>query len=460
VLDFPSTPSLNQKYPTTPVAGIPQYSWDGEKWTTIGAQISNAAPATNLPLIDATPAVVGVATKYAREDHVHPTDTSRVAKAGDVMTGLLTLSADPTANLHAATKQYADAGAAGVASTAVKTVPQTLTPTERGQARRNIDVLKQNYIINGAMMISQEMGSTAGTINGYFPVDMFRIESVTAGAFSVSQVASPTPGGSPNRIRFTVTSPDISVNTNDFVAIAQRMEGRRVADLRFGSTAAKSIVVQFGCRLPGGTYGVSVINGAGTRGYVAEFSISAPEANTDVLKSVVIPGDQTGTWANDTSIGISLRWTLMCGSDYAAVAGAWAAGTVIGSPNQINFMGTNGAVFELFDVGVYEGTVAPPFQVPDYADELLQCLRYLYYTTGDPVGVANGGLISGGPLWFKVPMRISPTVGATFSVNTGNVGTFTASSISANGVGFYNISNNWTTNAIVSLATFKADARL
>lgn len=36
-------------------------------------------------------------------------DAEKVAKAGDVMTGLLTLSADPTANLHAATKQYVDA---------------------------------------------------------------------------------------------------------------------------------------------------------------------------------------------------------------------------------------------------------------------------------------------------------------------------------------------------------------
>jgi hypothetical protein len=50
------------------------------------------SPAAALPLINATPAVVGTATKYAREDHVHPTDTSRVAKAGDTMTGNLTVT--------------------------------------------------------------------------------------------------------------------------------------------------------------------------------------------------------------------------------------------------------------------------------------------------------------------------------------------------------------------------------
>jgi len=34
--------------------------------------------------------------------------TGFIKKAGDVMTGFLTLHADPTANMHAATKQYVD----------------------------------------------------------------------------------------------------------------------------------------------------------------------------------------------------------------------------------------------------------------------------------------------------------------------------------------------------------------
>ena len=50
-------------------------------------------PATATPLMDGT-AAVGTATKYAREDHVHPSDTTRVAKAGDTMTGTLTLKAN------------------------------------------------------------------------------------------------------------------------------------------------------------------------------------------------------------------------------------------------------------------------------------------------------------------------------------------------------------------------------
>jgi hypothetical protein len=71
-LDFPSSPVTGDKYPVPPIAGIPQYTYDGEKWTTVGAQITTAAPATAIPLVESNPGVVGVSLKWAREDHIHP----------------------------------------------------------------------------------------------------------------------------------------------------------------------------------------------------------------------------------------------------------------------------------------------------------------------------------------------------------------------------------------------------
>jgi len=32
-IDFPASPTVGQKHPTTPVEGVPTYTWDGEKWT-------------------------------------------------------------------------------------------------------------------------------------------------------------------------------------------------------------------------------------------------------------------------------------------------------------------------------------------------------------------------------------------------------------------------------------------
>ena len=107
-IDFPASPVPGQQYPSPPVGVQPVYMWDGEKWTTTGGNIVSAVPGTALPLMDATPAVVGSTTKFAREDHIHPTDTSRVAKAGDTMTGHLVLPTSPAA-ANAVRKDYVDA---------------------------------------------------------------------------------------------------------------------------------------------------------------------------------------------------------------------------------------------------------------------------------------------------------------------------------------------------------------
>jgi hypothetical protein len=66
------------------------------------------AASSTTPAMDGT-AAIGVGTTYARADHVHPSDTSRVAIAGSTMTGLLVLSANPAVALGAAPKQYVDA---------------------------------------------------------------------------------------------------------------------------------------------------------------------------------------------------------------------------------------------------------------------------------------------------------------------------------------------------------------
>lgn len=38
-INFPSSPSVGQKHPVSPVPGLPTYTWDGEKWTTVSSAI-------------------------------------------------------------------------------------------------------------------------------------------------------------------------------------------------------------------------------------------------------------------------------------------------------------------------------------------------------------------------------------------------------------------------------------
>lgn len=271
---------------------------------------------------------------------------------------------------------------------------------------------KRNYVINGAMMVSQRNGTTAGTTSSYYPVDRFAVVFSNSGAISTAQVASLTPAGSPNRLRVTVTSADASVAAGDYLMIDHKIEGYRVADLKLGNAAAKQFIIQFGVKAPAGTYSLTLLNSAANRSYVAEYVISGGEANTDVVKTATFTGDTTGTWLTTNGTGIYLRFGLMAGTTYQQAAGSWGTANAVGSSNQFNFMGTIANVFELFDVGLYEGVVAPPFEVPDFARTELECQRYVRKLIEPPLK----GIISGATNFGRGSMPISPVMRGAPSV--------------------------------------------
>jgi hypothetical protein len=299
----------------------------------------------------------------------------------------------------------AQGGGVGAAGIVIITEYCTLSGTTSA-------VVKKNYIGNGGMQISQENGSTALTTTSTYPVDQFMVAFANAGTQTFQQVASVTPAGSPNRLRVTATVADAAVGATDYLQIYTKMEGLRVADLRLGTASAKTVTLQFGCRGPAGTYCVGLFNGANNRTYISEYTISAGEANTDVVRSVTVPGDITGTWAVDNTTGLGVNWSLMNGSAFQQAAGSWGTvGSAMGTSNQFNFMGTNGNVFELFDVGLYEGTVAPAFQVPDYISELAACQRYYEIATGSYRCNTTSGGVVGTHIPFKAEKRTTtPTM--------------------------------------------------
>jgi len=466
-------------FPTSPAVGTVSgnYTWDGEKWITAGGgadvalrtelQEQDRLVGSAVPLTSAVNAEICKVTLQPGEWELWgnivlaPGGGTTVSKILAFITTVLPPAEPAGSNFGASVLMNYSSSASNDITLAgsrfiTVTVPTVVYLSARvhfavstmgvygylGARRRYVTgglttaVQKKNYIINGAMQISQENPLIAVTANAAYPVDQWMLGFINGGTQTAQQVASLTPAGSPNRLRVTATVADAAVAATDYLYVRQGIEGLRIADLRSGLASAKTITIQFGVKAPAGTYSVNLYNTTAARCYVAEYTIAAGEANTDVVKSVTITLDQTGTWATDNTAGLFVGWTLMCGTTYQQAAGSWVAATKFGSPNQFNFMGTAGNVFELFDVSVTEGTTAPAFVVPDYPTELAACQRY-YYTTYEP-GVVPGTITNvgaeqinitmstaiagahGRSLNWKVKMRAAPVV-VSYSSATGAI---------------------------------------
>jgi hypothetical protein len=88
MLDFPSSPSVGQQFPVTPTAGIPVYQWDGIRWMS-SQNVIGATSSDDAPIVDGI-AAAGIASRWSRGDHVHPTDTRYVPSNNATFTGTVT----------------------------------------------------------------------------------------------------------------------------------------------------------------------------------------------------------------------------------------------------------------------------------------------------------------------------------------------------------------------------------
>ena len=285
----------------------------------------------------------------------------------------------------------------------------------------------RNRIVNGSIQISQERGTALVdvTTGAVYTVDQWQasLSTTPGGTLRAQQVASVTPAGSPFRLRLTAQVADASIAAGDYYAMVHPIEGQMIADARFGTASARQIVIRFGVRSSlAGTFGVRLTNSASNRSYVTTITIAGGEINTDLLRTVVIPGDTSGTWLTDTGIGLSLAITLAAGTTWQGTAGSWQGSNLLATSGQTNFMGTASATFELFDVGLYVDAlaigVAPPFEVPAWDEDLRACQRY--YSLGDNCAYcfpcpSTGGFAYNQRYDFPAPMRVAPVVTTSYT---------------------------------------------
>lgn len=342
--------------------------------------------------------------------HLESTANNRIEYAGSNTVNIYAGGTN-VLSANSSTMNIPVAGSIAIGNSTVNTAINSTGITQNGL---NFKVPK-NYIVNPGMRISQENGTSSGTTTSFYPADMWRSSFSQDGTLTFQQVASPTPGGSPNRIRMTVTSPDTSIGAAQWAALNHTLEGLRTADLQWGTANAVDVVLRFGFKGPAGTYSVAIVNQDNNRSFLREFTISGGEANTDTLQTLTFPGETSGTWDTDNTASLQIIFTFAVGSTYQTTADSWQAGNYIGTASTSNGIGTTSDVFEIFDVGLYADPdstgLAPRFELPHYDTDLKECYRYWYHHGGLYVTNQTGALVycTGGST-LPVVMRSSPSI--------------------------------------------------
>ena len=268
----------------------------------------------------------------------------------------------------------------------------------------------RNRIINGDMRINQRGGTiTSPSGSVAYGIDRWRIVRFndTTGTFTLQQ-SNTAPSDQINSALITVTAAQSSVPATGLYRFEQAIEGVNINDLGWGTASAKAVTISFNVRSSvTGTYGGRVTNGSENRSYVFQFTINS--ANTFETKTITIPGDTTGTWATDNSIGLWLVFDLGSGSSYEGTANAWSASNVCRAAGNARLISTNAATFYVTSVQLEVGSVATPFERRPYGLEYELCRRYRR-----KVGIGfdyDGNIWYGGS--FSIDMRATPSLVST-----------------------------------------------
>ena len=369
--------------------------------------------------------------------------------AADILDGTISSSKLVSANI---------AGDRIAANTLSNTVFQTGS-VESYLRGANLDFGMRNRIINGAMSFDQRNSGAVvtTTTNDLYTLDRYKCGVSQTSKFSVQRDSSSnTAAGFATSLKVTSSS-SYSVTSSDYFVIEQDIEGYNIADLNWGSANARPVTLSFFVRSSlTGTFGGSLRNSSGGRGYPFTYTISA--ADTWEQKIITVPGDTTGTWLITDGIGLRVTFGLGVGSSFSGTAGSWQASNTISATGAVSVVGTNGATFYVTGVQLEEGLQATPFEYRHYGTELSLCQRYfvrktcVVTPTGSPASLYQG-------IHLPVAMRTNATISdLTFEGGTG--ATFTSPTFGSNTSAGYTLVYQTNNHSQTALGSFYASAEL
>jgi hypothetical protein len=275
----------------------------------------------------------------------------------------------------------------------------------------------RNRIINGDFNIDQRnsgatvVPSTTQNVTDRWKMNINGSGRVTSGQ-NYGGVATPSPFVSYYGMKVTTTT---TPGSGDYNFFSHVIEGPNINDLQWGNANAQTVTLSFWAYSSlTGTFGGSVRNfNAFNRSYPFTYAISS--ANTWEKKTVVIPGDTTGTWTVSTAAGIELIFIIANGSTFQSAPGAWAAGNFHGPSGSLaNLIGTLNSTLYITGVQIELGTAATPFEKRNYGHEFSLCQRYYQITEVRVGGYHTTGGELRGSAYLNTAMR--PIASPVFTV--------------------------------------------
>ena len=273
---------------------------------------------------------------------------------------------------------------------------------------------RRNIIINGAMKVAQRGTSFAAAATGTFPVDRFKFNHSSIGAYTVSQDSS-APDGFANSIKIDCTTADASPGAADHLYLATTIEGQDLQHLKKGTASAESVTLSFWVKSNKTANGqVNLRDMDNTRIIANTYTISS--ADTWEQKTITFAGDTTGAFGDDNGVGLNVDFWFDSGSNFSsgAMPTSWEAtatadqnaGTTLAlADSTSNYINITGVQLEL-------GSVATDFEHRSYGEELALCQRY-YTRIGEVSRTSYGTGAAHTTTGLYVPVRFPTTMRAT-----------------------------------------------
>jgi len=302
------------------------------------------------------------------------------------------------------------------------------TTTTRAIANANT-LPNENIIINGDFRVSQRGTSFPGLAAATYTLDRWSYgAAISTGIVTISQNTS-TGGNVPlyHYINVDVTTVDATMDAGDVYVLTQNVEGYNVSHLNYGEPNASDVTLSFWhSHTATGTYCVALRNLSADRSYVAEYTQSV--SDTWEYSTITIPGDSSGTWFRENTIGLRVAFTFGSGTNFQGTANTWNAANDLATSNQVNAMASASNNLRFGNVKLEVGSVATPFVPRSFGEELALCQRY-YQQETSVVRWAYTPSTTNTAREMLFPLPVEMRANPTSTITTGSHA-FTVSSVS------------------------------